>query len=145
MAWPTGSQVDTSNLSTSTANPSLARIDLNEAVTYLNTIIADANQPEGALVLDGFGLITTDKLPNVMQVTGNLSLEPTTTIVNVRDTLRLASKTQEQLEASTATYTVGDIMVISDAPDGAGTGPAVCFYDGTEWKFMLFSSLTTLA
>jgi hypothetical protein len=145
MAWPTGSQVDTSNLSTSTANPSLARIDLYNAVTYLNTIIADANEPEGALVLDGFGLITTDKLPNVMQVTGNLSLEPSTTIVNVRDTLRLASKTKAQIAASTATYTVGDMMIVTDATSGGGTGPAICFYNGTVWKYMLFSSLTTLA
>lgn len=144
MAWPTGAQVSTTNLSSSTANPSLARLDLYSAVTYLNTIIADANQPDGALVLNGLGTIDTDKLPNVMQVPGNLSLEPDSTIVNVRDTLRLNAKTSAQIAASTATYVAGDMMVVTDAPDGAGTGPAICFYDGTDWKFMLFSSLTTL-
>lgn len=144
MAWPTGQQVDTTNLSSSTANPSLARIDLHDMAVYLNAIIAGKNQPEGPLVLNGFGQIDTNKIPNTVQVTGNLSLEPDTKIVNVKDCLRLNPQLVVQIQASTATYIAGDMMMVVDAPDGAGTGPAIAFYDGTDWKFMLFSGLSTL-
>lgn len=144
MAWPTGSQVDTTNLSSSTANPSLARLDLHDAVVYLNTIIADANQADGALVLNGFGLIDTNKLPNVMQVTGNFVLQPSTTIVNIKDTLRIEPKTMVQHAADSATHFAGDMKFITNAVDGAGTGPALAIYDGTNWKKLLLSSLSNL-
>jgi hypothetical protein len=59
----------------------------------------------------------------------------------VSNTVKLDSAT---MEAMSTTFVSGDMAMVSDAPDGASTGPAVCFYNGTDWKFMLFSGLTTL-
>jgi len=143
MAWPTGQQVPTDNLDSSTGNPSLARIDLYNAVLYLNAIIAAANEEYGPVVTNGFNKINTAQLPNVIAVEGDASLEPTTKIVTVKDTLRLNQRTTEQILAVTGSE-IGDVMMCNDAVDGAGTGPAICFWDGTEWKFMLLSGLTTL-
>jgi hypothetical protein len=144
MAWPTGQQVSTTNLSSSTANPSLARMDLNDAVVYLNAIIASKNEPEGACVLDGFGEISTYQIPNVIIVAGDLSLQPQSTVVNIRDTLRLEPKTLVEHGADTATHFAGDMKFVVDAVDGSGTGPAIIIYDGTDWKKLLLSGLGEL-
>lgn len=144
MTWPTGQQADTSNLDSSTDNPSLARLDLYDALTYLNAIIASKNQPDGACVLDSFGEIPAGTIPNTLAVVGNMALEPSTTIVNIRDTLRLEPKSMDQHAADTATHFAGDMKFITDAVDGAGTGPALAIYDGTDWKKLLLSSLDTL-
>lgn len=144
MVWPTGQQASTSNLDSSTDNPSLARLDLYDAVTYLNAIIASKNEADGACVLDSFGQIPTSQIPNTIEVVGNLALEPSTTIVNIKDTLRIEPKSMDQHAADTATHFAGDMKFITDAVDGAGTGPALAIYDGTDWKKILLSGLDDL-
>jgi hypothetical protein len=41
----------------------------------------------------------------------------------------------------TGPFILGDIAMVSDADSG---NPAIAFYDGTDWKYLAFSSLTTL-
>lgn len=141
MVWPTGSQVTRDNLNAGSDNPSLARVDLYTALGYLNDIIASENTALGAVVTDAFNKISSDQIPNNVLITNNLSLEPSTKWVSVKNVLNLVPLTTAQLNALANTWQLGDIAVISDADSG---NPAICFYDGTNWKKMPFSSLSTL-
>jgi len=62
MAFPTTAIV-TANLSSGTADPSLARVDLLQAVTDLNTIIAEKNTADGVVVLDENAQILATNCP----------------------------------------------------------------------------------
>jgi hypothetical protein len=141
MTWPT-TTISTTNVSTSTANPSLARVDINEAFIALNQIISGKNAVDGAVVLDNNGKIGVDMIPNNVNITGSLALLPTSTIVQVWNTLRLNAQTTAQIQASTATYFVGDMMMCTDAV--GGTDPGLCIYDGTDWRVLDLSTLSTL-
>ena len=78
MAFPT-SQIDTTNLDSATDDPSLARADLFDAVTSLNSIIADANGNNGVVVANASGKITATKLPNTITATGTQTFKHTCT------------------------------------------------------------------
>lgn len=140
MTWPT-TPIDRTNVSTSTANPSLARIDINEAFIALNQIIQGKNAVDGAVVLDNNGKIGVDMIPNNVNITGNLALLPTSTIVQIWNTLRLNAQTQAQIAASGATYYMGDMMMCSDGDSGL---PALVIYDGSAWKKLPLSGLAAL-
>lgn len=134
--------IDTTNVSSSTANPALARIDINEAFIALNQIIAGKNAVDGVVVLDNNGKIGVNMIPNNVNITGNLALLPSSTIVEVWNTLRLNAQTKAQIQASTATYFMGDLMMCSDAV--GGTSPGLCIYDGSAWRVLDLSTLSTL-
>lgn len=140
MVWPTGQQAVTDNLDSSTDNPSYARIDLYNALVLLNTIISSKNTAEGAVVSDAFNKILSDQIPNNIDITGNLNLRPTSNRVGIRNLLNLEPKTAAEI-AAVATPQQGDIMIATDADAG---NPAICFYTGTAWKYLAFSSLTSL-
>ena len=142
--FPSGQSAITTNLASGTNDPSLARINLYDALVLLNDIIDSENTSNGVLVLNSFGKITASMIPNTVNPSGEISLEPTDKVVNIKYIQRLVPQTVAQLEAMSTTFVSGDMAMVSDAPDGASTGPAVCFYNGTDWKFMLFSGLTTL-
>lgn len=146
MTFPSGLSASTQNLDSSTDNPSLARSDLYDAVTYLNAIIDSENQTDGVVVLNNVGKLDSEMIPNTVAVTGNIMLEPTEQVVGIKNVMRLYPLTIDELDTlgDTTVFTIGDTCIISDAVDGAGTGPAIAFFDGTDWKFMLFSGLTTL-
>lgn len=129
MAFPT-SQIDTTNLDSATDNPSLARADLYDAVTALNSIIADKNAANGVLVLGSTGKITATQLPATITSTGTQVFNPTNGVVNIQNVLRLSSLTVAQANALT-TNTTGDIAMISDGDAGS---LCVAVYDGTNWK-----------
>lgn len=129
MAFPT-SQIDTTNLDSATDNPSLARADLLDAVTALNSIIADNNSANGVLVLGSTGKITATQLPATITSTGTQVFNPTNGVVNIQNVLRLSSLTVAQANALT-TNTTGDIAMISDGDAGS---LCVAVYDGTNWK-----------
>ena len=141
MAWPTGQQATTSNLDNGADNPALARIDLYEALVLLNQIIASQNSAFGAVVTDGTNKISGSQIPNVIQMGGNISLEPTGKRINIKNLLNLNPLTTAQLNALTIDLFLGDVVLVSDADAGA---PAVCFYTGTGWKKLPFSSLSDL-
>jgi hypothetical protein len=141
MVWPLTQQANTENLEESTSSPSLARQDLFTALTLLNSVILSANAAGGAVVTDGFNKILTQQIPNNLNMTGNIALQPGTGWVTVNNVLNIEPQTVAQLEANERIPVLGDVVVISDADAGA---PAVCFYDGEDWRKLPFSTLTVL-
>lgn len=142
MAFPT-SQIDTTNLDDATDDPNLARVDLLDAVTKLNTIIDEAGDPSGVCLLDSNGRVPSTQVPTVFSPTTTLQLAPSTGIVNIQDIVRLTAQPKaDVLALSTATLTMGDIAVVSDA---GGSLPTIAFFNGTAWKYISTSTWTTLA
>lgn len=141
MTFPTGQVIPTTNLSSSTAKPSDARADLLTAVETINTIVADAGTAYGVVVLDGSGQVASSQLPSQYAPSDDLVLAPTTSIVKIQDILRLQQLTKANILAITGAV-VGDVVMSTDADAG---DPAVCFFDGTNWKALALSGLTTVS
>jgi hypothetical protein len=139
MVWPVDAEANLTNLNSGDGNPSLARIDLYNALVLLNDVIGSANEPAGALVLDNFGKINANMVPSTL--TGSISIEPPEQIVTLKYVLKIVPQTTAQLQAMTGPFLFGDIAMVSDADAGE---PAVCFYDGTNWRKMPLSTLDTL-
>jgi hypothetical protein len=131
MAFPTGT-ITTVNLDSSADDPSLARTDLYNAVVALNTIIDGRDQADGVALLDNNGVIPTARIPATILVTGDLTLQPSTRIVNVRDILRMTAWTTADvaLIPTVATPILGDVIVVSDGDAG---DPCLALFDGTDW------------
>lgn len=132
--------ISTTNLSSGSGDPSLARVDLLTAVEYINTIIDERNTANGVVVLQGDGTIAPTLMPTAIRP-NTLTLGPTSTVVKIEDLLRLQSIPKLVLMNLTS-MTTGDIALCSDADAG---GPALCFYDGTHWRFMPISGWSTVA
>lgn len=139
MTFPS-TPISTSNLSSSTADPSLARSDLLTAVEYINTIIDEKNTANGVVVLDGAGQISSALVPGTLSPSGQLTLSPTNTVVKVEDILRLQQVPSSTIKNLTE-MVAGDIVLSADADGG---NPAICFYTGTQWKYLPAASLTSL-
>ena len=129
MTFPSGT-ITTANLDSGSDNPASARTDLYNAVIALNTIITEGGGANGVAILDANDKLPTGKLPATMQVTGNMVLQPSTAIVNIRDILRMT------------VWTVADILLI-DSPvegdivyssNGDTGGKCLAIYNGTAWK-----------
>ena len=130
MTFPT-TTVNTSNLDSSSDDPSLARVDILDAVNKLNQIISNADAAFGVSVLDGSGYIKSGQLPPSMNINGTLTLAPVTGIVNVQSLLRVTPQTETVIVATTAQE--GDIMVCANLiTSGANVG-GIAFYNGTSW------------
>jgi hypothetical protein len=140
MTFPT-TAIPTTNLDSSTDDPSQARANLLTAVQYINTIIAEKNTANGVVVCQGDGTISATLMPTTLAPTGQLTLAPSNTIVKVEDILRLQGIPSSVLKNLTD-VAAGDIALATDADSG---NPAICFYTGTEWKYLPQASLTTLA
>jgi hypothetical protein len=139
MTFPT-TAIDTTYLSAGSADPSQARGALYSAVTYLNTIVAEANAGNGVLVLQANGTIDATVLPSTIAPSGaNLTLNPSTGIVKIQSILRLQNQPKATILATTAPV-AGDLALASDV----ASGPALCMYTGSAWKYLPLASLTTL-
>lgn len=128
MAFPTAA-ISTTNVETSTADPSLARADINSAFTALNSIITEANAAGGVLVLDASGKVSATAMPNNINTSGSLSLSPATGRVEINDILNLTPLTTAQVSALSSS--TGDVAYVSDGDTGS---PCIAVYDGTDWK-----------
>jgi hypothetical protein len=138
MTFPT-TAIPTTNLDNGADDPSLARADLLLACQTINTILETANTGYGVLVLQSDGTVDPTKLPGTLAPTGQLTLNPSNTIVKIQNILRL-----QQIPASVLvglTGTAGDVALCSDID---ASGPAVCIYDGTVWKYTPKASMTTV-
>jgi len=140
MPFPTGTTISTANLDSGTDDPSLARVDLYDAVVAVNNIISSADTANGLALLDGSGKYKSAKFPTTISVTGTQTISPSTGIVNIQDVVRLTALTNTAISAL-ATPQLGDIAISSNADAG---NPAICFYNGSAWKYLAFSSLTSL-
>lgn len=142
MAFPT-SQVNTTNLDDATDDPNLARVDLLDAVTKLNTIIDEAGDASGVCLLDSNGRVPSTQIPVLLSPTSTIQLAPSTGIVNIQDIVRITAQPKADLLAlSTSTLTMGDVAIVSDA---GGNLPTIAFFNGTQWKYISTSTWTTLA
>jgi hypothetical protein len=139
MTFPT-TPISTDNLNSSADDPSLARADLLQAVETINTILDTANQGYGVVVLQSDGTIDPTVLPGTLAPTGQLTLYPSNGFVKVQNILRL-----QQIPVSTLTILTdveaGDVALATDADSG---NPALCIYDGTDWKYLPMASWTTV-
>ena len=129
MTFPTGT-ITTANLDSGTDNPATARTDLYNALVALNTIISEGGGANGVAILDGSDKLPTAKLPATMQVTGNMVLQPSTAIVNIRDILRMTVWTVADI-ALIDSPVEGDIVYSSNGDTG---GKCLAVYNGTAWK-----------
>jgi hypothetical protein len=135
MTFPTGTVISTANVASSTSNPSLARADIYDLITAVNSIIASYNEAQGVLVLSGTGKVSSEYLPANIVVTGNLQLQPTTGVVNIQNVLRLAQINTVSLGSlsGTASPTAGDMVYLLDGDRG---NPCLGVYNGTAWKIV---------
>jgi len=137
MTFPSGTAISTTHLDSGDDDPSLARADIYAAVQALNQLIASENGALGVLVLDASGKVAAARLPNSYSVTGNVTLSPSTGIVNVNRVLRLQQTVTADLgtDPGTTSPTAGDLVYLTDGDAGS---PCLGVYDGTGWKIVRF-------
>ena len=129
MAFPT-TEITTTNLDAGTDSPASAREDLLDAVQKLNTIIDEANDAGGVLVLNGSSQVPGANLPStIAPTTGVLTLAPTTGRVKIEDVLRLQTQSTATVESLTS-IAEGDIVYVTDGDSG---DPCLAVYNGTNW------------
>ena len=133
MTFPIGTTISTANVASADSDPSLARSDFFSLITAFNQLVSSVNQVYGAAVLDGNAQIPTANLPTTMNMTGTLTLTPSTGIVNVRNVLRLYTMFADDLGTvlGTTSNSAGDIVYLTD---GDGGRPCLGVYDGTNWR-----------
>jgi hypothetical protein len=137
MTFPT-TPIVTDNLDSATDDPSLAREDLLDAVTKLNTIIAEAGLASGVSVLNGSGQVPTAQIPPTITTTGTLTLNPTSGVVNIQNVLRLTQLPTETILTFTGNVS-GDMVMCSNVGNVA-SNPGVAFYNGTAWRGLPFTA-----
>lgn len=141
MTFPS-TTVSTANLDSASDDPSLARADLLDAVQKLNTIISEANTANGVVVLNSTGKIPSSSIPSQIALPSGVQvINPADGVVNIRDVLRMQQLTSVEVLAL-ATPQAGDIAF---ATDGDSTAPALCIYDGDDWRTLSLSSLGFLS
>jgi hypothetical protein len=137
MSFPTGTVIDTTNLSSGTADPSLARSDLYNMAVAVNSIIAGADAASGVALLTATNQYDGSKFPTTIACG---VIAPSNGRVNIQDVLRLTVFSSTNLNAVTGSQ-LGDIAMSSDAASG---NAAVCFYDGSHWRALALSSLSVV-
>ena len=134
MSFPTGSQVSTAHLDSSSDDPSQARADLLLAVQNLNTIVSGAGSASGVALLDASGAIPGSQIPATIEPATNINLQPETGIVKIDSILRLQPVTVDELLA-TANITNGDIAYVSDGDSGAA---CLAVFAENQWNVIPF-------
>lgn len=138
MTFPTGQSVSTTNVASSTADPSLAREDIYNLITLVNQLIASANAAQGVLVLDAGAKVSSTYLPGTYSTTsGAITLQPNSGVVALQKVLRLSQIYTADLGTATGTTSpsAGDVCYLVDGD--AGT-PCLGVYDGTKWRIVRF-------
>lgn len=137
MTFPSGTQVNTSNLLTADNDPSLARVDLLALVQAVNQLVASENLAQGVLTLDGGARISTAFLPSSITVPGNLLLQPANKIVTVQDVLRLTQRYTAD-NALLTSPAAGDMIYLIDGDAGR---PCLAVYDASNWRVVRFMTI----
>lgn len=138
MTFPT-TPIETTNLDSDADDPSLARVDLLQAVETLNTIMEEAGTAFGVALLNSNGTIPQDQIPASIIPNENLVLAPTTELVRINNRLRMGTYPASVLVQITS-GSAGDIAICDDIE----ATPVLCIFDGTVWKYLPTASLTTL-
>ena len=138
MTFPTGT-VNTTNLDSATDDPSLARADLLDAVQKLNTIIDEGGDPNGVAILNGSGYIPTAQIPPTLSTTSaDITLAPSTGVVNIQNILRMSQFPTATILAFTGNVS-GDMVMCSNVGNIAAN-PGVVFYNGSAWRGLPFTA-----
>lgn len=139
MTFPTGQQIPTTHLDSDADDPSLARVDLLALVQAVNQLIASQNAASGVLVLDSSGLVPVSNINGYMAVTGDISLRPSSGVINVRNVLRLNQLSVADLGSAVGTTSpvAGDLCYLLDGDAGQA---CVGCYDGAEWRVIRLST-----
>lgn len=118
MGWGVAANIITTNLDSSADDPSLARGDLEAALTELAAVINGRGAVNGVASLDSSTKVPAAQLPDSISssVGQNLVLAPDTTRVAIQDILNLEPKTVTELEALSAVD--GDVAVCSNGDAG---------------------------
>lgn len=130
MTFPTAN-VSIVNLDSDTDDPSLARVDLLDAVNKLNLIMAENNTAGGVSVLDGSGLLPMANMPSTI-TTANLALNPTDGVVSIQNVLRL-----NQLPTATILNFTGNVsgdMVMCSNVGNIANNPGLAVFNGNVWR-----------
>lgn len=138
MSFPTGSQVSTTHLDSSSDDPSQARADLLLAVENLNTIVNGAGAASGVALLDANGQLPGNQLPSTIETVNNISLQPDTRIVKIDAVLRLQPVTVDEL-LSISNITAGDVVYVENGDSGA---PCLAVFAQSQWNVIPFSTGT---
>ena len=138
MSFPASTtQVSTDNLDSGADNPALARADIYQAVQLLNEIIAGQNANSGVAVLNGSGLIPSDRLPQTIALSAGVQyISPASGIVEIQSLLRLSPLLKVQVQGiSTSTISAGTMAYCSNVTT---TTSGVVMWDGSAWKTINF-------
>lgn len=138
MTFPTGQSVATTNVSSSSADPSLAREDIYNLITLFNQLVASANAAQGVLVLDAGAKVSATYLPGTYSTaSGGITLQPNSGVVSLQKVLRLSQIYTADLGTVTGTTapSAGDLCYLVDGDAGQ---PCLGAYDGTKWRIVRF-------
>jgi len=138
MAFPT-TTVNTTNLDSSTDDPSQARVDLLDAVTKLNTIIDEADTAFGVPTLSSAGTIQSNQIPATISAAGTQTLSPSTGIVNIQNVLRIAPQAESTIVALTDLQE-GDMVICANLITANANVGGIAFYTGTDWVGLPWTS-----
>ena len=135
--------IPTTNLDSDADDPSLARVDILQAITSLNTIMAEVNQAYGAALLGADGKLDGTKFPDSQYTDGQCTITAGSNVISLQSLVRLQRIPKDVLLELTNMID-GDIVLSTDADSGK---LALCIYDGfnEEWKYLPMSSWTTVA
>lgn len=133
MAFPT-TQIGTTNLDSSSDDPSLARADLLLAVQSLNTIIAEAGGANGVALLNGSNELPSSRIPSSLSPSGTLTLSPGSGRVKIEDVLRLQQLTTDDVLALTDNQ-AGDLVYVTDGDSGES---CLAVYSSDQWNVVQF-------
>jgi hypothetical protein len=139
MTFPTV-PVNTENLDSDLDNPSLARVDLLDAVQKLNIIINGAGTASNVALLNSSGRIDPNQIPNTISSTGTQIISPSTGVVNIQDILRLTAL--PVAEVITLTGNIAGDMVLCSNVGNVVANPGLAFYTDLGWRTLAFSSNT---
>jgi hypothetical protein len=144
MAFPSGATLNTANLDSSADDPSLARADLLDTVNKVQDIIDSENSADGVVVLDSSGALPSGILPTSFAPEA-LTIGPISGYVQINDFLVLNPLTKTEILAyqSLGFTPQGAVMYCSDAHGAGAPGLVIC--DGTNYKSLALSGLTTLS
>lgn len=140
MAFPSGTQITTTNVESATGDPSQARVDLYNLILAVNQLIASENTASGVCVLNASGKIAASQLPaNYTTASGQLQLFPANAIVNIRNVLRLTQINADDLGSAlgTTSPSAGDLAYLTNGDAGQ---PCLACHDGTNWRIVRFAT-----
>lgn len=137
MGWGTAANVTTENLDSATDNPSLARVEIYNALVELQNVINGRGTANGVASLNSSSKIPAAQLPDTLtSSTGQpIVLQPNTGRVTIENILKLTAQTVTQLSALSALE--GDVAYCSNGDAGS---KCIAVYDGSNWKVVSLGS-----